>query len=522
MKALSLRWKLAGWIALLLLGLLTGFGVTAYQWVRHERLNRLDEALAQRAVAVASDLRFPMLWNNGQLVGPGRFFSTPGQPRRDRTEPSASAAPGAGADAVSPPPPAPGSSLEPRPAVRDRGETPPAEPPGESRQFRLSRLTSRLFSETDEAGYYYVLWGRSETPRHQSANAPHPAVRPPAPDIENQPNFSTRADWRECTWLTDRGELIVTGISLTAFRRDLGRFAWWLGGAGLGVLLLGITGGWVVASGAMKPIEDISSAARKISAGNLSERIPVRDPGDEVGRLAGVLNSTFARLEAAFAEQRQFTADASHEIRTPLTVVIAEAQAALARPRSNEEYRATLETCLEAAQDLRRLTNSLLDLARLDLGESAIHRQAMNLADTAESCTALIRPLAEARRIVVETDLKPATLNADAGRLRQVMINLLDNAIHYNFDGGTVSVQTRSEASQVLLVVRDTGRGIAAEDLPHIFNRFYRSDPARTQTGNRLGLGLAIVKTIVDMHGGRIEVASQLGLGTTFKVHLPA
>lgn len=507
MKIVSLRGRLIGWIALLLVVLLAGFGLTAYQWIRHDRLARIDEGLGQRAAALAGDLRSPFL----------RFARLPsgGPPRW--IGPTGAMVPAPGDWAV------PAAGAAPR-------EVPAEEPakPGEAaatlRPFRLSRLTEHLFEQSEGEGRYYyaIWWAAAADPWQKSAFVPDGLARPPTPRTENRAVITTRAGRREGAWLTDRGELVLAGVALDAYRRELRRFAWWLGGAGLGVLVLGMGGAWMVAGRAMRPVAEIGTAARRIAAGHLAERIAVADPADELGRLAEILNATFARLESAFAEQRQFTDDASHEIRTPLAVIITEAQAALARPRAPEEYQAALATCLEAAQDMRRLTESLLSLSRLDAGESLAAGTGTDLAEVVSSCVALVRPLAEARRLQLEVTLEPAPLAIGPARLRQVAVNLLANAIHYNYEGGTVRVTTKRDGADVVLVVADTGRGIAAEHLPHIFQRFYRADPARTQTGNRFGLGLAIVKAIVDAQGGRVTVASELGLGTTFTVRFPA
>jgi len=232
------------------------------------------------------------------------------------------------------------------------------------------------------------------------------------------------------------------------------------------------------------------------------------------------LNSTFSRLEAAFNQQKQFTADASHELRTPLAVLISEAQTALARERTAAEYRETVEACLESAQQMRRLTESLLNLARLDAGSREIAKEPVDLADVARSSVDRIRMLAERRGIVIACDLATAITTGSAELLGQVATNLLTNAVHYNRPNGTIHVATRSEDGAAILKVADTGIGIASEDLPRIFERFYRADKSRTDAGGRSGLGLAICKAIVDLHGGTIDVLSQAGTGTTVTVRL--
>ena len=288
------------------------------------------------------------------------------------------------------------------------------------------------------------------------------------------------------------------------------------------VLAFGLGGGWWLTTRAIRPVEEISAAASRISAGNLSERINVADADSELGRLAGVLNSTFARLEAAFAQQKQFTADAAHELRTPLTVIISEAQTTLARERGGPEYRESVAVCLEAAQHMRRLTESLLQLARFDAGRERNHQSAVDLAEHTRACVERVRTLAEERGVKIHSDLAPAETFGNADLLSQLITNLLTNAIHYNKPDGEIHVRTRAENGSAVVTVADTGQGIAAEDLPHIFERFYRADKSRSTADGRSGLGLAICKAIVDAAGGRIDVSSELGNGTAFTVRLPS
>ena len=248
---------------------------------------------------------------------------------------------------------------------------------------------------------------------------------------------------------------------------------------------------------------------------------PFGDTESELGRLACVLNSTFERLEAAFAQQKQFTADASHELRTPIAVLITEAQTTLARTRDAAEYRETVEICLETAQQMRRLTQALLELARFDAGQEPLERRQFELGETVRGCVERIRSMVLERGIHVELELAQAEVFGDPDRVDQVVTNLLVNAVHYNKDQGQIHVVTRTENHLAVLTVSDTGSGISAEDLPRLFERFYRCDKARSRSNGRSGLGLAICKAIVDAHGGGIEVESRVGEGTTFTVRLP-
>jgi heavy metal sensor kinase len=291
--------------------------------------------------------------------------------------------------------------------------------------------------------------------------------------------------------------------------------------AGGAVLVLGLAGGWWLSSRVIRPIEDISATATKISTGDLSQRIPAADTDNELGQLAAVLNSTFARLEAAFSQQARFTSDAAHELRTPVSVILTQTQSVLTRDRGTAEYRETLEACQRAAQRMRRLIESLLELARLDAGQEQFKHDRVDLGGTAADCLEMVRPLAAERQITLEADLPKTECVGDPDRLGQVITNLLSNAIHYNHEGGQVRLAARQENGHAVLTVEDTGQGIASADLPHVFDRFWRADKSRSRSNGRTGLGLAIVKSIVDAHGGSIEITSEQGRGTVFTLRLP-
>ena len=270
---------------------------------------------------------------------------------------------------------------------------------------------------------------------------------------------------------------------------------------------------------AIQPLENMISTAGKIT--DPSQRIASPENHSELDRLAAVLNSTFERLESAFARQKQFTADAAHELRTPISVIISEAQTVLAREREPAEYRESLEACLSAAQQMRHLTESLLQLARSDASHEQAPRTQIDLASIAQDSAAYVAYLAQKQHIKIFPDLAPAKALGSADELRQVITNLLTNAIDYNRPYGQVHLTTRSENECAVVTVRDNGHGIADNDLPHIFDRFYRTDQARSRASGRSGLGLPICKAIVETHGGTIDAASAVGRGTLFTIRLP-
>ena len=328
-----------------------------------------------------------------------------------------------------------------------------------------------------------------------------------------------RGTLREVTLATPSGEIILVGRSIAPELRELRQTALKLAGSGAIILFFGLAGGWWFVSRALRPIENISAAAVKISAGDLSQRINVAEAESELGKLASVLNSTFARLDAAFAQQKQFASDAAHELRTPVSVMLTQTQTALNRERTAPEYRETLEACQRAAQRMRKLIGALLELARLDAGQEQMKRLRFDFSRTVADCVELVKPLAEESGIKVFTELSPLEITGDAGRLAQVATNLLTNAIQYNRPKGEVRVKLASQGGLAIFTVSDTGNGISREDLPHVFKRFYRGDKSRT--GGNTGLGLAISRAIVEAHGGAIEVSSVEDAGTTFTVRLP-
>ncbi len=330
----------------------------------------------------------------------------------------------------------------------------------------------------------------------------------------------SRGSLREYARFMDTGECIIVGRDIHDEVAAIRRFGWILGAAGGMVFLLASGGGWVVSTRALRPLAEIGNAATKIAGGDLSQRIATDDTRSELGVLIRVLNDTFARLQASFARQAQFTADASHELRTPISVVLTQTQSALARERTAAEYREGLAACQRAAQRMRRLTESLLVLARLDSGEAASNHESCDLSIIASDAIELLRPLAGQRNLSLDAELTPTPCQGNGEQLGQVVTNLVSNAISYNRPGGSVRVMVGAESNVACLTVTDTGQGIAPEDLPHIFERFYRADPARVSVAGCSGLGLAITRAIVDAHDGTIEVASEPGQGSTFTVRL--
>jgi heavy metal sensor kinase len=272
----------------------------------------------------------------------------------------------------------------------------------------------------------------------------------------------------------------------------------------------------------LAPLASLGHAVSKVSPRDF--RLPLGDSPmpRELGPIVARLNGTLGLLKRAFEREKQATADISHELRTPLAAMLTTLEIALRKPRRPEEYRELLEDCRLSAQQMNQIVERLLTLARLDAGVDLLRAQTVDLAELADQCAAVVRPLAEARGLRLRVQRNGALpVATDPDKMREVLMNLLHNAIQYNRPEGSIEVQVGRQDGQVEVAVRDTGIGMPAEVRGRIFERFYRADQARNEDGMHAGLGLAIVKEYVDLMGGRIVVDSAEGQGSTFRVSLP-
>jgi signal transduction histidine kinase len=271
----------------------------------------------------------------------------------------------------------------------------------------------------------------------------------------------------------------------------------------------------------------MSDAVSKVSPRNFSLDLDTSRLPRELRPIAERLKTTLELLKRAFAREKQATADISHELRTPLAALMTTIDLALRKPRTSEQYREFLSDCRNSATQMHQIIERLLTLARLDAGVDRLKAQPVDVADLAQQCASVVRPLAEARGLNLELhNLLAAVeeggpLMTDPDKLREVLTNLLHNAIQYNRPQGRIELTLAREDGQVRLEVTDTGIGIAREARDHIFERFYRADPSRNADDLHAGLGLAIVKEYVDLMGGRITVLSEEGQGSTFRIDLP-
>jgi two-component system OmpR family sensor kinase len=547
----SIRWSLQLWHAGLLSLVLAGFGTASYYGIAQARYQEVDAELERLVQLLAVGLR-PMPPSRGLHPMPPSRGLHPWPP--ERGEMSWPAPPG-----VIPPPrmPWPGGG-PPKWWPGPRGGPP------EPVDLDVPTALAQRFGDGEEGTLYFVVWfanrgmvkssrptddvpdpgppahddevaespPRAEEPGKSSpaesggdgrgatgpASPPGFMFLPPAPEA---PRIRRRGDLREAYVYGPFGTCVLVGKSIVKDRAELRRMAWLMSATGAGVLVVGLAGGWLLSLRAIRPIRAITAAAQEISASNLSRRIDMDETQSELGTLAAVLNDAFARLEAAFEQQIRFTADASHELRTPLAVIHTHAQLALSRERSAEEYRKTIETCLRGSSRMKSLVDSLLILAKADAGRLSLERSCFDLRDVADECIAMVAPLAEEKGVSVDVDLQSVELTADASRIAQVVTNLLTNAIRYNRAGGSVRVSIVAGGEEVALAIADTGFGIPAEHQPHLFERFYRVDAARSREDGGSGLGLAICRSIVEAHGGTISFQSEAGVGTTFTIRLP-
>ncbi|MDB5329132.1 MAG: hypothetical protein JWP03_283 [Phycisphaerales bacterium] len=550
----SIRWTLQLWHAAILVAALAGFGAATYYQVSRSRFREVDTELMGAAQVLVSKLRPPPRTDGPppRLVrplgaeGPGPRGSGEGPQYSvddGRPPPGERGRPPHGEGPPDRDGPLPGydprlpdpDRRPPNPdRPRPRDDRPPP-PEGERLGWRAATVRDlelpagfvEHVGETEGEKPYFIVWQNASDLMKASGVAA--AGRVPTPVVAGAPNnglgpFSIlrRDGLREVLLPGPATMHVLVGRSVRHEQERLRQLLFLLTGTGAGVLAVGLLGGWVLSRRAVRPIESITATAGSISAANLSGRIDPRRVPSELEALATVLNAAFARLEASFDQQTRFTADASHELRTPLAVIHSHAELALTRERPAAEYRQTIETCLRAAGRMKSLIESLLLLARADSGRLELDARPLDLGNAAEDCVNMLSPLAAEKGITVEANIAPAKVTGDASRIGQVATNLIANAIRYNREGGTVNVVTATDGPDAMLLVSDTGVGISAEDTPHVFERFFRADKARSRAVGGSGLGLAICKSIVEAHGGTISFASEVGKGTTFTVRLPA
>jgi heavy metal sensor kinase len=288
------------------------------------------------------------------------------------------------------------------------------------------------------------------------------------------------------------------------------------------IVSIAVGGGYWLMRQSLRPVQQITDRAERITSSNLSERLPVIRTGDELERLSRSLNRMIARLDDAFGHINRFSADASHELRTPLTILRLELEGILQKHSFSPSLADEIGSALEETYRMSRIVESLLAISRLDAGEIKIDQIRLDLGDLTESTVDAMQLLAEEKCISLNCSA-PAGIfvKGDRTRLQEVIVNLTDNAIQHTAKGGQVEVRVRKDSGSAVLEVADNGAGISSEALPHIFERFYRADKARSRSSGGTGLGLSIVKAICTAHGAEIKVTTEEGKGSCFRVDLP-
>jgi heavy metal sensor kinase len=397
------------------------------------------------------------------------------------------------------------------------------------------RLVWRGSGHPDEAeestsvgGRWLEVWSRDGTLLLRSATGEPLGLSAPLPTAEPRPLTLKREDGGLRVVSASR-QIAGVPVMVRAARSEVHvrhelRELFVVQGIGLPMALaLAAFGGYHLARRALGPVARMASRARGITAERLGERLAVENPADELGQLAATFNETFGRIERSFEQLRRFTADASHELRTPLTALRSVGEVGLQERPDDKLFGDVVGSMLEEVDRLTRLVDTLLALSRADAGQVPLAREPVDLARLARNAVQHLDDLSDEKdqQVTLEADT-PVQVLGDWPVLRQAVINVLDNAIKYSPPGKSVRVAVGANGDSAWIVVSDEGPGIALEDRERIFERFYRVDKARSREQGGTGLGLSLAKWGVESHHGRIELDSEVGRGSTFRIVLPA
>lgn len=411
-----------------------------------------------------------------------------------------------------------------RPYVQ-RASPLPSVPPGPGEKPFVPPDPEKFAADT-EYPFYYTIWqeGRlGAVSPYQPPGITKPEWPGQQPRGVGNKSQRTRGEFRETYEFSPGGRHIyLVGRSIRVVESKLHAVAWLIAASCAGVVAFGLAAGWWVIGLLLGPLSQMSAASQRIASGDLSDRIKLRGTGSELESIAAALNEAFSRLESAVEHETNFTSDAAHELRTPVSVLLAETQLALDQPATTrEEALASIAVCRRAAQRMQTLIESLLDLSVIEGNSGESRREPCDLAGIARSGAEIMQHLAAEKSIRVVSDLSTTLCTGDPERLLQIVLNLLSNAVKFSPVGAEVTIITRAVENRAVLAVRDTGRGIAAEQLPHVFERFYRVDGSRARASGGAGLGLAICQSIAKAHAGTLTAESIPGQGSTFTLSIP-
>ena len=349
-------------------------------------------------------------------------------------------------------------------------------------------------------------------------------LEPPSPD--GQQTWSTLAAGESGAALDvlsvrlRDGTLFQVGMSTERRSQLLERFRRVLLINVVSLIVVGLAGGAVLTSSALRPVRTLADTVRSIlRTGRTEARVPATDAEDALGELSRLVNAMLDRIDAVLAGMRGALDNVAHDLRTPMTRLrgIAETALASSDPRT---LRDALADCLEESDRVVEMLNTLMDISEAETGTMALRREPTNLSELVRQTIDLYEEVADERGVTIDTSPgDDLIIDVDRNRMRQVLANLLDNAVKYTPGGGRVAILARRDGADASLTMSDTGMGIPADELPHIWTRLYRGDKSRSTRG--LGLGLSLVKAIVEAHGGRVSVVSAPGSGTTFELRLP-
>ena len=371
----------------------------------------------------------------------------------------------------------------------------------------------------DAAAYFFRREGGR--PYYVIRSASGELVDQSDPDLAVGREGQSGAGRREVSIEAAGGATVLVGRDIADLRSEQRALILNVALAGMVTLALSIFGGWFVAGRALAPIKRISQTARAMSAGDLNARIAVERTESELEQVASTLNDAFDRLRLAVEQERRFTADASHELRTPISVLRAEAEWALDRDRTPQQYKEALAVCRRAALRMQDAVERMLALVRAEALEDVQESAPVAMHELIADVLVWLAPMAQERGVRLATDREALTVNGNAEQLREALSNVVANAILYNKPGGSVTVSTRQGGGTARIEVIDTGIGIPPDAISHVFDRFFRVDQARSREIGGSGLGLSIARAIVVAHGGGITCTSEPGTGSVFVMSLP-